>query len=233
MSMGSIVRLVVAVLLLPFCYAAAVEIGGLMLRTGGGLDLTTLWCLIGGVGVYLLLFLFFQKTMATWVFGRATVEKAWGTITGFRRVDAETEDGGKSATMIDAKGRPIPIWRMLLPYVIPLYTIVAVLAVYAVKRFAGMRGATYMRTQAFVIGLTFAFYLFMVLQDVREKRADVRAVGYVFTLVIVFLVNVEILALLGWLVFEEGDWIEFNRHVLAGSQNPYRMAIDWVGSLLR
>lgn len=232
MSVGSVVRLVVGIVLLPFCYAAAMEFGGVMLRTGEGLDLTTLWCLVGGVGVYVVLFLFFHKTMATWVFGRATVERAWGTITGFRRLDAETEDGGKSATMTDAQGRPVPVWRMLLPYVVPLHTVVAVLVVCGVNYFVGMREPTYMRIQAFVVGITFTFHLFMLFHDVREKRTDVRAVGYVFTLVLVFLVNVEILALLGWLVFKEGDWIEFNRAVLAGSQNPYRMAFDWIRSLI-
>ena len=235
MTLGSIIRLIVAVLLLPFCYAAALEYGGMISGRGSFLGMSyEFWTFAAGAAVYLVIFIFFHKTIATWVLGRASVQKAWGTITGFRRLDAESDEAG-SATLTDAKGRVVPLWAVLAPYLVPLYTVAGVLVVWIVMktRITGMSTSTYLKIQAFLIGLTYTFHLFMLFQDVRRKHTDIRAAGYVFTLVIVFLVNLEILALLGWLVFEGGDWLEFNRHVLAGSQNPYRMAVDWISSLLR
>lgn len=233
MTLGSIVRLVVGVALLPFCYVAAIEFGDLVVGHGHGVFGMSyeFWALLLGAVVYLVIFLFFHKTIASWVFGRASVQKAWGTLTGFRRLDAETDDG-MGTTMTDARGRAVPLWAVLAPYVVPLYTLSAVLVVWIVMKVAGMSASTYMRTQSFLIGLTYTFHLFMLFRDVRAKHTDIRAAGYVFTLVFVFLVNIEILALLGWLVFDEGDWVEFNRRVLVGSRNPYRMVFDWIRSLI-
>jgi hypothetical protein len=229
---GQIARFVVALLLVPLCVAAALSFGWLAL-TAEARTIDVLIALLGGAGAYALAFVFFHRSMKS-VISKGPLRRTWGTITGYNiREDPRARS---SEPAIDDRGRPVPLWAVLLQYLVPLYTVIGVLVVWLVQLLVEMSPAKYQIIMSAVIGFTYAFHVFMVCQDIRDKHRDLRRAGYLFTLVLMFLVNVELLAALGMLVFHT-DWIEFNVTVYYKAidmytwfwhldYNPFRRLVD-------
>ena len=104
------------------------------------------------------------------------------------------------------------------------------LIVWALNRFLlHMKPGTYSIVQAFVLGITYMFHLFLVGYDIRRKHPDLRAGGYLFTLVVVLVVNAQVLAAVSMLAFDGANWFDFNRDVFANMKHQYR----WFWGLVR
>ncbi len=221
---GQVIRTILGVLLIPLCVAAAVTFGrtALFAEAKGW----HVWvALLAGVGAYTLLFVFFHKSLGRLFFSKEPVTLMWSTVTGYRlpALPADQKGARYSEPPTDVKGRRVPLWAVLVQYLIPLYTIVGVLAVWIAHLVLGGRfaGRTYAIVQAFVIAFTYTFHLFIVCTDIREKSTHLRAAGYVFTLALMFLVNIEIIAALGMLVFKGMNWLAFNEQLYVTAQKTY------------
>ncbi len=231
MRLGHIVRWAVGILLLPLCYASVAafvqEVGKGMV--GGGSSLVLASFALGFV-VYVVIFLFFHKSIAGAFFGQKSVQRMWSTVTGYRLQDLPQTGGPSREAPKDSKGREVPLWAIMLPHMVPITTIVAMLIVWGIRYVFEYDLDWYFRTQAFVVGLTYAFHLFLLGVHIRERHAGLRAAGYLFTLVIVFLVHLQILAVLAWIVTPEGGpiWVDFNIALLKEANWVYFYVWRWI-----
>jgi len=217
MRLGNIFRFAVGVLLLPLCYASVVAFGNKVIGEAG---FTKQLLALGlGAATYAIVFVFFHKSLVSVFFGRKPVQRMWSTVTGYRLQDL-MEQGKVTKDRTDSKGRIVPLWVIMAPYMVPIYTVVGMLVVWLVKLTTDVSDETYRMVQGYVIGLTYAFHLFLISYDVRERHPGLRAAGYMFTLVVMLLVNLQVLALLAWLVVG-APWIEFNRALAATAYDVY------------
>lgn len=216
---GQVIRTIVGVVLIPLCVAAAITFGRVALAAEAK-GYHVLLALVLGAVTYVLLIIFFYRSIVKTLFSKEPVTMMWSTVTGYK-LASEPQEGRSSEPPTDTKGRRVPLWAVMVPYLVPIYTVAGVLIVWVVKLVLGGRfpNSTYEVVQAFVMGLTYAFHVFLVSHDIREKNPHLRAAGYLFTLVLLFLVNIEILAGLGMLVFKNVSWLRFNE--LLYSQAKY------------
>jgi hypothetical protein len=230
MKLGQILRWMIGVLLLPLCFASlmafALQVGAKM---GGSGSLIVSF--FAGVAVYVAIFVFFHKSIAGAFFGEKSVERMWSTVTGYRLQDVMQQGPAKEHK--DSKGRQVPLWAILLPHLVPITTIIAMLVVWGVHLLVReFTEAWYFRTQAFVVGLTYTFHLFLIGVHIRERHAGLRTAGYLFTLVLVVLVHLQMIALLTWIVDVGPDWIAYNEELWAQAKRVYfTLYYDWVKSL--
>jgi len=221
---AQIARFVVGLALVPVCVAAAISFGEMMINTGPGptaKGIHALGVLALGAVTYVVIFVFLHKSVLRTVFGREPVQTMWSTITGYRLPQPAAGGESHPDSPTDEKGRRIPLWAVLAPYLIPIYTAVGVLVVWLLKLLVGMSGSTYAFVQAYVIGLTYTFHVFLVANDIRKGQRDLKAAGYLFTLVLLFVVNVEVLAAFSMIVFPNADWIVFNQRFLGEARREY------------
>jgi len=227
--LAEIIRLVVAILLLPFCAAAAVALGnslaGLSLVYGGMSDGG--FAIFLGAVAYIAVFVFFDETVIALPFSRGNVQRFWGTFIGYR--------GPRSPdSALDVDARPAFRPLVVVPYTVPIYTVVAIPVVYLISWVFNIYDRSWIRSlQGFLLGATFAFHLFLVGSDLRRKHRDLRAIGYLLTLVIVFIVCVQVLAAALMAVFPGASWVEFNKDVLGGIRDAYEWSWDLVSSPFR
>jgi hypothetical protein len=234
MGIGYIIRQVIAALLVPVCFAAAFAFGDLMLDQGdGGPAVNGIHAglaLIVGAAVYSAIYIFMHRSIFRAVFDRGSVQTMWGTITGYHLPDV-AKQGKQAEVPVDAKGRRVPLWASMAPYAFPIYTILGVLGVWLIKYFFSMSVAYYAVIQAAVIGFTYASHLFVVGDDIRTRQPALRSAGTFFTLVVMFLFNVELLALVAMLVFD-ANWLDFNIQIFDSLYGEYEWFWDRVSSLL-
>jgi hypothetical protein len=232
LRLAEIIRLAVAILLLPFCAAAAVVLGKYLVDFGIGLDVLSdggFAIFLGGVA-YVGVFVFFDETVLALPFARGNVQRFWGTFIGYR--GPRSPGAAESASDSDSG----PAFRPLLvvPYMVPIYTVVAIPAIYLISWAFDIYDRHWLRSlQGFLLGATFTFHVFLVGNDIRRKHRDLRAVGYLLTLVIIFIICVQVVAAAMMAVFPGASWVEFNQKVLSEIRYAYDWSWDLVASPFR
>ena len=232
MRLAEIIRLVVAVLLLPFCAAAAFVFGRDLARfcldfqhmSPGGFAI-----FLGGLA-YVAVFVFFDETVLALPFARGNVQRFWGTFIGYRG----PRSPGAAESASDADSGPAFRPLLVVPYMVPIYTLVAIPVIYLISWAFDIYDRHWLRSlQGFLLGATFTFHVFLVANDVRRKHRDLRAVGYLLTLVVIFVVCVQVVAAAMMAVFPGASWVEFNQDVLREIRYAYEWSWDLVASPFR
>ena len=219
MKFAEVVRLVLGILLVPLCAAAAVVLGRDLayfalqhqgMSPGG-------FAIFLGALAYVVVFVFFDETVLALPFARGNVQRFWGTFIGYR--------GPRSpdvAHFVDPDSAPPFAPLVVVPYMIPIFTVIAIPALYLVSWVFGIRSHfRMMMLQGFLLGATFTFHVFLVGRDIRRKHRDLRAMGYLLTLVLIFIVAIQVLAAALMVVFPRASWIEFNKEVLGNMRDAY------------
>lgn len=146
-----------------------------------------------GIVVYVVLHLLFYKPAYLYVLGHEAVHAgvAWifgGKIKSFK----VSEEGGQVAT---TKSNFI---IELAPYFIPIYTMIITAIYFVVSRSYPIQGGTFM----FLIGFTLAFHLVSTIETMKIKQPDIIKSGYIFSIAIVYVVNIIVISLIFGMVFE-------------------------------
>ncbi len=231
MKLSEIIRLVIAILLVPLCAAAAVALGRDLayfalehrgMSEGG-------FAIFLGAAAYIVIFVFFDETVLALPFARGNVQRFWGTFIGYRgprSPSAAEHDDPDSAPAF----RPL----VVIPYTIPIYTVVAIPVLYLIGWIFDIYDRSWLRSlQGFLLGATFTFHIFLVGNDIRRKHRDLRAVGYLLTMVLIFIVAIQVLAAALMAVFPGASWVNFNSSVLREIRYAYEWSWDLVSGPFR
>ena len=226
MRTWEIIRLVVAILLLPFCAAAMFVLGRDLARFC--LDIERMspggFAIFLGAAAYVLIFIFFDDTVIALPFARTNVQRFWGTFIGYRGPRAPD-----APHFVDPDSAPPFKLLVVVPYMVPIFTVVAIPGLYLVSWIFDLRDNFRMRMlQGFLLGATFTFHVFLVGRDLRRKHRDLRAIGYRLTLVVIFIVCVQILAAALMAVFPRASWLGYNQDVLREIRHAYEWSWDLV-----
>jgi hypothetical protein len=180
------VKLIIAILLLPVCVAAAQTLWQ-VLRACGKADIT-LVPIGAGAACWFAIYLLLPKPMWIYVFGHELTHVIWvwlfgGSVKKFK----VSSNGGH--VIVDKTNFIIA----LSPYFFPLYAIIVVCVFVA--------GHLIWNWQNFfvcfhlLIGATYAFHVTLNAHVLKTQQTDITSQGYLFSAVVIFLGNVLVLLL--------------------------------------
>jgi len=177
-------KLVLAILLLPFCGGA---IGALLrvLRVAGAAD--TFWvAFLGGAACWLAIYLLLPKPMLVYVFGHELTHALWTWLFGGRV--KRFKFSSKGGHVIVTKSNCLTV---LAPYFFPLYALLVVLS-FALGHL--LFGWNHYRVWFhLLLGAAYSFHLTLTWHILQTRQSDITSQGYLFSVVIIFLGNVTVL----------------------------------------
>jgi len=145
-----------------------------------------------GMLAYVVLHLLFYKPTFLYVFGHEAVHAgmSWlfgGKIKSFKA----SKDGGAVTT--DKTNFIIE----LSPYFVPVYAILITLVYFVLVSSYNINGATFI----FLIGFTLAFHMVSTIEVMKIRQPDIVKSGYFFSVILVYVFNVIVIAAIFGLVF--------------------------------
>lgn len=173
--------------------------GLILIPAGAGLTIVLLgylrhFCIVYipfflGILSYTLIYPVFKKPLSSYVIGHELTHVLWVWLFRGRvhKVRVSRRGGMVQADRVN-------FWIELAPYFFPIYTITAVGVYLILSILWGMN--RYFNLFAFILGLTWAFHLWMTVYVLRYNQPDIQASGILFSAVLIYTVNLIVLILL-------------------------------------
>ncbi len=204
-SLGKALRPVIAMALLPVCYVLSAA----FFRCFGGYGFQhEFWATdefrlfaIGGL-VWLVTFFALPKPITLYVFGHELTHAIWvlimgGLVTEFR----VSKEGGHIMT---TKSN---FWIALAPYFFPIYSVALLVCFGVLQAFWDLSGLRLMLY--FLLGVTWSFHLTFTGMMLTREQTDLTHNGVFFSLVIIYLMNLLVLATLLITLSKGATWYAF------------------------
>lgn len=171
---------------------------------------------IWGIVIYVILHLLFYKPTYFYVLGHEAVHAgmAWifgGKIKSFK----VSEDGG--AVKTDKSNFIIE----LAPYFIPIYAIIITVVYFVIASSYAINGALFV----FLIGFALAFHIISTIEIMKIRQPDIVKSGYFFSIIMVYVINIIVIALIFSLVFPGFSIKKFFLDVWSSSRYIYTAAV--------
>lgn len=139
--------------------------------------------LLGGILLWQLLFLTLPKPVRVYVLGHELTHALWGMLMGARVLDLRVSKNSGSVTLSRSN-----LWITLAPYFFPFYTFLVLVAYYALAIFFDVE--RWYLVWLGLVGITWGFHLSFTVTTLMQKQSDIREYGFVFSYVIIYLMNV-------------------------------------------
>lgn len=148
--------------------------------------------------------------LATWLCG--------GKITSFH-----ISSGGGSVTTTKTN-----LFITLGPYFVPFYTIMLFLLFWGLSRFYG--ATAFLNEFIFFIGFTMSFHIFMTVEVMKTRQPDLVNMGYLFSILFIYVANISIITLLLGIIFKDISFASFAKNTFVFTKGIY---LGIFGSLFR
>ena len=210
------VRFIIAILLLPVAFGVT-HVFFCYLKDG----LSSCLLFVLGIASYTFIYPVFKKPLKSYVIGHELthVLGVWlfrGRIHGFKI----SKNGGA------VKANKTNMWIKLSPYFFPIYTIF-VLCIYLLLAIV-IDMSKYLNIIAYLLGVTWAFHLWMTLYILSKNQPDVNDQGIVFSTVVIYIINIAVLSSLFAFVSPELSIYEYFVSCWEKINNNYSWAANVV-----
>ncbi|HEV3409519.1 MAG TPA: hypothetical protein VG095_04450 [Chthoniobacterales bacterium] len=217
------VKLVVAILLLPFCALLTQTFFSVFARATVTQRLWAaeeFWFFSLGAVLWLIAFFGLPRPLLVYVFGHELTHALWVWLMGGRVSQFRVgRDGGHIVT--DRNNFLIS----LAPYFFPIYSILALAAYGLASLFMDVQ--PYGRLLYAVIGVTWAFHLTFTCWMIPKNQTDLIYNGTVFSLVMIYLMNLVLLIVMLIVVSPQITFANFGMEL---GENVNRV-LGWIGTL--
>ncbi|MFC1590492.1 hypothetical protein ACFL42_03270 [Candidatus Omnitrophota bacterium] len=167
---------------------------------------------VWGIACYIILHLLFYKPKFFYVLGHEAIHAVSAWLCGGKIMSFEVnKEGGRVVT--DKTNTFIN----LSPYFIPIYTILIVLAYYILSSSYDIRSQTFI----FLIGFSLAFHIISTVEALKIQQPDIVNLGPLFPIVLVYILNVVVIALLFCFLFREFTVKNYFRDLIRFSGGIY------------
>lgn len=210
-------KAVAGVLLLPVCWVAGETFWQAFTRAalhhGHSLMSDELRYFGYGAGAWLLIFFLLPKMLLVYVFGHELTHALWvwaqgGRVSAFK----VTREGG----YIIADRRDFLV--SLAPYFFPLYSILAI-GIYAAAGWFYPAVWDYPKYLFAAVGLTWAFHFTFTCWMIPKKQTDLLLHGTFFSLVVIYLANLLVLAVLFVAACPQITWARLGRDFVRNAED--------------
>ncbi len=189
--MWKFLKMLMGIALLPFCWAVSVAVYRLYQSSlatpasGGGEG----WALPIGFLVWTLLFFLLPRPFRTYVLGHELTHAMWALMMGGRVGKIKV---GKSGGHVELSKTNFII--TLAPYFFPFYTVL-VMASYYLAGLA-LHVEPYRHWWLGAVGLTWSFHITFTIHMLSQQQPDVQEHGRIFSLSVIYTMNVLVMALM-------------------------------------
>jgi hypothetical protein len=180
-----LLRLVAAILLLPFCAALTLVLGD-MLRTlqpaSASAIPSSVWGLLVGFFLWIFLYFVMPRPVRSYVLAHELTHALWGWLMGARIRKLRVSSKGGSVALSDSN-----FLIELAPYFFPFYTMLVILLYGAVSLFWDQRA--YEPLWVGFVGLTWGFHLTFTISALAEHQPDIQQNGRLFSYAVIYAMN--------------------------------------------
>jgi len=219
----SLVKLVVAVSLLPLCAILSQTFFTVFTRATVNQRLWAgeeFWFFSLGAVLWLIAFFGLPRPLLVYVFGHELTHALWVWLMGGRVSQFKVgRDGGH--IMTDRNN----FWIALAPYFFPLYSIIALGIYGALSLFMDVQ--PYGRLLYAIIGITWAFHFSFTCWMIPKSQTDLTDHGTFFSLVVIYLMNLILLSVLLVVASPQISFADFGAEV---GENA-NAALNGIGAL--
>ncbi|MFH1063077.1 MAG: hypothetical protein V1747_09385 [Candidatus Omnitrophota bacterium] len=190
-----LLKIIIGIALLPACIGTSKAFYDL-LQSLGSVE-QTMFYFLSGIGLYIVMYFSGLKLNFLYVLGHETAHAVLALVCGAKiKAFKVSSQGGSVAT---TKSN---VLISLGPYFFPIYT-----ALIAIVFFCGAMFYpniyNYARILILLIGWSVSFHFLMTLHSLRVEQPDIMENGYLFSLTLIYLINLIIIALLLGLLFRQ------------------------------
>jgi hypothetical protein len=145
-----------------------------------------------GIAAYTALHLLFYKPTFLYVLGHEAVHAGVAWLFGAKISSFQVSKEGGAVGMDKSN-----VVIELSPYFVPIYAVVITLVYFVLLASYNINGSIFV----FLIGFALAFHIISTIEIMKVKQPDFVKSGYFFSIVLVYLLNILIIALMFGLVF--------------------------------
>jgi len=199
---SNVVKFLVGALLLPVCLATSIVLYS-QLGSIQHLSRNQVFFLLG-VGAYIVIHLLFYQPTTIYVFGHELTHALCTWVSGgrVRSFHASWKGGKVTTTKSNA-------FISLAPYFFPIYTAFLSCGYFAISLFSDL--SKYTPHFIFLIGLSWSFHIVLTVHFIKMRQPDILKAGTLFSIALIYILNVTILALILSLLFPEVTFGDFFR----------------------
>jgi len=208
------IKFVVGVLAVPVMFAVtrAFYVNIIQVQELSGILSYFVW----GIVSYVVLHLLFYKPTYVYVVGHEAVHAAMSWVMGGRIQSFKASEEGGSVTT-DKTNTAIELG----PYFVPIYAIIIMVVYFVVAYSYTINGAVFV----FLIGFTLALHVVMTIEVMKIRQPDIVKSGYFFSIVLVYVLNIMIIAVLFSLLFKSFSAKKFFLDTWLASRDIYTAII--------
>lgn len=196
-------KMIIGIVLLPVCCGASWAFYDL-LKSLRFISQSMLY-FVSGIILYIVMYLFGIKLNFLYVLGHETTHAVLALFCGakVKAFKVSAQSGSVAATKSN-------VLISLGPYFIPLYTALIAIVFFCAAIFYP-NIYQYIQLLIFLIGWSISFHFLMTVHSLRAEQSDITQNGYLFSLSLIYLINLSIIALLLGLLFKQVEIIGFFR----------------------
>ncbi|NQT06008.1 MAG: hypothetical protein HQ575_00540 [Candidatus Omnitrophica bacterium] len=211
--LAKISKFIVGVLLIPVVIGITAAFFN-SLKDIGALSNGCAKIFLKGVILYVVIHLFIFKPMYIYTVGHELMHAiaTWICGGGVKSIQASKEGGQVETTKSN-------FFISLSPYFIPLYTVILVFLYFVIPFFIKIPG---LKTIFFFLtGVTLSLHLIFTAEVLKIKQPDLINTGYLFSVVLIYIVNIMLVAFLICLLFKGVKFETFFYNTYVNSKNIY------------
>ncbi|MDX2227744.1 MAG: M50 family metallopeptidase [Verrucomicrobiae bacterium] len=178
-------KLIIGIELLPLCYAVTWTFFETVAGAGPwkeSLTAAPFLMFLGGFALWMGIFFCLPKPMRVYVFGHELTHAVWAICMGGRVSSFKVgADGGYVVT------DKVNFWISLAPYFFPIYTVILMI-LWGIAHLIWDLNA-WVIWLYFMIGLTYSFHVTFTAKMIPTVQPDITSNGWLFSLVIIYLMN--------------------------------------------
>jgi hypothetical protein len=167
-----------------------------------------------GVGSYLLIHAIFYKPIYLYVLGHELTHALSSLLCGgkIKSIHVSSQGGRVSTTKTN-------LITILSPYFIPIYTIMVFLIYFGLSLFTDIQ--KYSSLFIFLVGFTLAFHIVLTIDFLKKNQPDILKSGRLFSLFLIYIVNVSVVVFVLGFVFPEVTFPSFFKTTSLFSKEIY------------
>ncbi len=222
------VKLLIGLLLTPALVAAIWALGDL---TSAGWRVEEwhapwFWGLLSGFTIWTIAYITFPRPMWIYVFGHElthalAVYLQGGKVLGFRVASR----GGH------VKTDTINWWITLSPYFVPLYCLIWIALWMTINFYHPIQGYQWLLYG--VVGITWGFHLTFTVSMIKLGQTDLSSQGYLFSIVIILLINLLLIELFLTGVMEHHTILRWIFDLWGHLRFTYCTTAFWIGGMIK
>ncbi|MCM8783952.1 MAG: M50 family metallopeptidase [Candidatus Omnitrophica bacterium] len=213
-----VLKFILGILLIPFCFGTTVSLYHQISKISSYSteEVVFLW----GVVLYIVMHIFIFKPQRIYVFGHEMVHALFSWLSGGKIKKIKISDEGG-----EVKTDKINFLTLIAPYIFPTYTLLFSILFFVFDASYKL-DIIYLRLFLFLLGFSLTMHILMTAETLRRIQPDLIQAGYLFSIVLIYLVNISLMAFVLSRIFSYFSFSSFFNLSLGLTRNIFSRILN-------